>query len=156
MTIHPLAQAYVQSLGSSLSSDQRTRIYKAVLHGLSLIGLQRKSIGDPVLDKAYKYAHSIDGIVMEEKFRIQQAVLHGHSIIGKYAPNMAPQNTEPFTDNTIMPFGKHKGKPMANIPAQYFLWLLNEGCSHAGVKQYILENLQGLQQEAGHSISKYR
>ncbi|MEI8142859.1 MAG: DUF3820 family protein [Chitinophagia bacterium] len=155
MTVHPLAEAYVKSFGSSLSHEGKIRVYKAVMHGLSLVGLQRKPIGDPVQDKAFKYAQSIDGLVMEEKFKIQQAVLHGHSIIGKYNPQMSTENNQTFTDNTPMPFGKHKGKAMANIPAPYFLWLLNEGCSHAGVKQYILSNLEGLKQEADKSKVRY-
>lgn len=52
-------------------------------------------------------------------------------------------------DKTPMPFGKYVGKPMANVPAKYLLWLHDQGCSHAGVKQYILENFQLLQKEAG-------
>jgi uncharacterized protein (DUF3820 family) len=52
-----------------------------------------------------------------------------------------------FTDRDKMPFGKYKGKEMANVPAPYLLWLYDEGCSHQGVRQYILANLKGLQQE---------
>jgi hypothetical protein len=28
-----------------------------------------------------------------------------------------------INDETIMPWGKHKGEKLANIPAGYFLWL---------------------------------
>ena len=55
---------------------------------------------------------------------------------------------ETFTDRTPMPFGKFRGKAMANVPAIYLLWLYNKGCRHAGVKQYILDNLNELNAEA--------
>jgi len=47
---------------------------------------------------------------------------------------------EPFRDNDIMPFGKYKGKAMANVPGPYLFWLLKNGCTHIGVKKYILIN----------------
>ena len=31
-----------------------------------------------------------------------------------------------LTDNSIMPWGKHKGKKLANIPNDYLLWLRDE------------------------------
>ena len=49
-----------------------------------------------------------------------------------------------FTDNDLMPFRVHRGKPMIDVPAKYLIWLYNEGCSHQGVKQYIIENLDAL------------
>lgn len=54
---------------------------------------------------------------------------------------------EALTDRDKMPFGKHKGKEMANVPAPYLLWLYVESCTHEGVKRYILDNLTILQQE---------
>ena len=59
-----------------------------------------------------------------------------------------PDFTPAFDDNTVMPFGKHKGKKMANVPAVYLLWLYGEGCNHEGVKKYIVANLSLLEQEA--------
>ena len=47
-----------------------------------------------------------------------------------------------------MPIGKHLGKAMANIPAVYLLWLFNAGCDHAGIRQYIMDNMEGLKAEA--------
>jgi len=47
-----------------------------------------------------------------------------------------------------MPFGKHKGKAMANIPAPYLLWLYNSICDHEGVRKYIAANLEILKKEA--------
>jgi uncharacterized protein (DUF3820 family) len=53
------------------------------------------------------------------------------------------------TDNTPMSFGQHKGKPMANVPAVYLLYIFNKGWVHdPGVKQYILNNLDALKAEA--------
>lgn len=57
------------------------------------------------------------------------------------------QDTIEFTDSTPMPFGKYIGKAMINVPAAYLLWLYNEGCSHAGVRKYIIDNLDILQKE---------
>jgi uncharacterized protein (DUF3820 family) len=62
---------------------------------------------------------------------------------------MQASNTIQITDNTPMPFGKYRGKAMANVPAQYLLWLFDQGCDHPGVKQYIINNLEGLKKEAG-------
>lgn len=60
----------------------------------------------------------------------------------------------PFTDSDIMPFGQHKGKAMANIPAVYLLYIYNKGwVQHEGVKKYIVNNLDDLQKEAS-SIPK--
>ncbi|RUP39785.1 MAG: hypothetical protein EKK63_09105 [Acinetobacter sp.] len=55
--------------------------------------------------------------------------------------------TAPFTDNTPMPFGRYRGKAMVNVPAQYLLWLYNNGCGHAGVRNYIIANLNCLNEE---------
>lgn len=58
------------------------------------------------------------------------------------------QTVETFNDNSIMPFGKHRGKAMANIPAVYLLYL--NGCENidARVKKYIINNLDALNKEA--------
>lgn len=52
-----------------------------------------------------------------------------------------------FTDSTPMPIGKHRGKAMVNIPAPYLLWLFNAGCDHAGIRQYIQDNMESLKAE---------
>ena len=62
-----------------------------------------------------------------------------------------------FTDESVMPFGKHKGKKMANVPAQYLLWIwenTNRGINNAfyrinrNVFDYIEQNLKDLKIEA--------
>lgn len=52
-----------------------------------------------------------------------------------------------MTDDSLMPYGKFKGDKMANVPADYLLWLLhNDKCS-GDVKNYILENKTVLESE---------
>lgn len=49
-----------------------------------------------------------------------------------------------MTDTSIMPYGKHKGTAMINIPAKDLIWLYeNNRCSQE-VKEYILDNLEVL------------
>lgn len=42
-----------------------------------------------------------------------------------------------LTDEDPMPFGKHKGQRMADVPASYFAWLKDQNCQHPGVRGYI-------------------
>ena len=37
--------------------------------------------------------------------------------------NLNINDIEVMTDETLMPFGKHRGIPLGNIPPQYLLWL---------------------------------
>lgn len=49
-----------------------------------------------------------------------------------------------------MPFGKHKGEPMQDVPAAYFHYLWTNGMSkkkHDPVADYIRRNLTALKQE---------
>lgn len=52
-----------------------------------------------------------------------------------------------YTDRTIMPFGKYKGKALANIPAPYLLYLYNEGIARDALKRYIEDNMKVLNNE---------
>jgi uncharacterized protein (DUF3820 family) len=55
----------------------------------------------------------------------------------------------PYTDNTVMPFGKYKGKTLANVPASYLLYIYDEGFMiPPGLRQYINENMRLLDSEA--------
>lgn len=33
------------------------------------------------------------------------------------------KDNDKFDDDSIMPFGKHKGKPMSEVPSDYLDWL---------------------------------
>jgi uncharacterized protein (DUF3820 family) len=58
-----------------------------------------------------------------------------------------PKSSEKLTDTTVMWFGAHKGKMMANIPAKYLLWLLDSGKCPLSLHNYINENLDALKTE---------
>lgn len=53
-----------------------------------------------------------------------------------------------------MPFGKHKGQPMQDVPASYLHYLWSNGLSQesSGVASYIRENLNALKQEYTNGI----
>lgn len=62
-----------------------------------------------------------------------------------------------LTDTDSMPFGKHKGEPMQDVPARYFHWLWTEaGLSDENnpVANYIRNNLTSLEQEYPDGIWK--
>lgn len=45
-----------------------------------------------------------------------------------------------LTDASIMQYGQHSGKALANVPDSYFRWLYeNDKCS-AAIKEYIEDN----------------
>ena len=55
-----------------------------------------------------------------------------------------------FDDNTKMPFGKHKGLKLEDVPATYLLWLLDqmmEDDDKARLVVYIMENKSALESE---------
>ena len=52
-----------------------------------------------------------------------------------------------LTDKSKMPYGKYIGVEMANVPANYLLWLYdNDKCS-GSVKEYIEDNIDILKKE---------
>ena len=59
-----------------------------------------------------------------------------------------------FDDNSIMPFGKYKGEKMANIPAEYLLWLYENGNVYGNVKQYIKDSLETIKAEINYQSKK--
>lgn len=50
-------------------------------------------------------------------------------------------------DNTLMPFGQHKGEKLANIPADYLIWLYRKGTTPELV-EYIEDNEEVLLKES--------
>ena len=53
-----------------------------------------------------------------------------------------------LTDNSLMPYGKHKGTKMGNVPADYLLWLYDNGKCNGDVKAYIVNNHEVLTVQA--------
>lgn len=53
-----------------------------------------------------------------------------------------------YIDKTLFSFGKHQGKKLANVPAEYLLWcranIKNLGL---GLKRYIDDNMDALKKE---------
>lgn len=61
-----------------------------------------------------------------------------------------------LTDQSPMPFGKHKDKPMEKVPASYLLWLWEE-CEvwnqpERDIHHYIVDNLTALTKECPNYI----
>jgi uncharacterized protein (DUF3820 family) len=50
-------------------------------------------------------------------------------------------------DNSHMQFGKYKDVPLANVPAEYLIWLYENSKLYGGIKRYIEENLDVLKEE---------
>ena len=59
-------------------------------------------------------------------------------------------------DTDIMPFGIHKGKAMANVPAEYLLFLFETGKLYGQVKDYVVENLETIKAEIAYNLKKQR
>ena len=53
-------------------------------------------------------------------------------------------------DKYIMPFGKHKGEAIGDVPASYLLWFFEQVWStkYRAVYGYIVENKKHLEKEA--------
>ncbi len=52
-----------------------------------------------------------------------------------------------LTDKSPMPYGKHKGKQLANVPADYLLWLYKNNKCNAQVKAYVIDNLEVINEQ---------
>jgi len=54
-----------------------------------------------------------------------------------------------MTDTTLMPFGKHKGKKMIDVPAFYlkFIYDNNMLCKNNELREYIEDNMDVINKE---------
>ncbi len=61
----------------------------------------------------------------------------GRSLMRTATPDMTSE--APLADDTAMPFGKHKGTPLDDIPTTYLHWLYHngEGCQNPVIVAYI-------------------
>lgn len=60
------------------------------------------------------------------------------------------EDMKALSDTDPMPFGKHKGEPMQDVPASYFHYLWHNGLredKQSNVAAYIRRNLNALRQE---------
>ena len=56
-----------------------------------------------------------------------------------------------LTDTSAMPYGKYKGRPMSGVPADYLLWLHENGKCSESVARYIEEHKPAIEQRT-HSL----
>ena len=56
-----------------------------------------------------------------------------------------------LSDESLMPWGKHKDKRMIDVPAHYLLWLYDEKKCAGEVLAYIEDNLDVLREEVKRS-----
>lgn len=54
---------------------------------------------------------------------------------------------KPFEDDSIMPFGKHKGTRMIELPINYLMWILDKA-DEGTLKDYALKNEKWIREEA--------
>lgn len=57
-------------------------------------------------------------------------------------------------DTDKMPYGKFQGVRMADVPADYLLWLYEQNMNPSDVRDYIEDNLQVLNKETGKNVQK--
>jgi uncharacterized protein (DUF3820 family) len=48
-------------------------------------------------------------------------------------------------DNSIMPYGKYRGKKMIEVPEEYLIFLYEENKCSDEIKEYVEDNLDVLQ-----------
>ena len=51
------------------------------------------------------------------------------------------------TDETIMPFGAHRGKKLANVPANYLIWMYENKRLVPYLEEYVKDNWLVLETE---------
>lgn len=56
-----------------------------------------------------------------------------------------------YDDKTLMPFGKHQGTALANVPAAYLLWCYENIALSPPMKEYIKDNFGALKAEVKRS-----
>lgn len=51
-------------------------------------------------------------------------------------------STEVFTDETLMPFGLHKGKKMVDVPGHWLIWYRNTSKGDIGSNRKLLDYIE--------------
>lgn len=65
--------------------------------------------------------------------------------------NTALKRLPAFTDTDLMPFGKHKGEPLQDVPARYLAWLYGELRNEGFNRSLTLEQIA---KESPHFLNK--
>lgn len=60
---------------------------------------------------------------------------------------MRDGDTFKMGDADPMPYGKHKGRPMEDVPGTYLLWLIENDRASPAVKEYIQHNMDVILKE---------
>lgn len=53
-----------------------------------------------------------------------------------------------MTDQSLMPFGKYKGKTLEDVPAKYLCWLYDNATVGKDLRKYLEDNLDVLRKQA--------
>lgn len=61
-----------------------------------------------------------------------------------------------LTDQSLMPFGKHEGEKLANVPARYLLFIRANFKLHDNLKAYIDKNKDVLEAEVKRANQQMR
>jgi hypothetical protein len=61
-----------------------------------------------------------------------------------------------LTDQSLMPFGQHKGEKLANVPARYLLYIADNFQLHDNLKKYIADNRKVLEAEVKRANQQMR
>jgi hypothetical protein len=61
-----------------------------------------------------------------------------------------------LTDQSLMPFGEHKGKKLANVPASYLLYIRDNFKLFENLKKYIDSNRHVLEAEVKRAKQQMR
>ncbi|MDV3536801.1 hypothetical protein CMU91_14880 [Elizabethkingia anophelis] len=59
-------------------------------------------------------------------------------------------------DTDQMPFGKYKGRQMQYVPADYLIWIFEEGKCTDNVKKYIEDNMNVLEHEINSNKKQFK
>ena len=62
----------------------------------------------------------------------------------------------PLNDRSFMTFGKYAGIRMANVPAEYLIWIYENKKCRADVAEYVKENLDVLRKQAEEEKPKWK
>lgn len=64
-----------------------------------------------------------------------------------------------YNDNTKMPWGKHKGRPLGKLPAKYKMWLLteaNKSFMEPGLYEYFYDRAAEITLEYERTLDRRR